>query len=40
MTRTARAALLVGWVGVIALLGWYVQANLTISGGHVRVSRR
>ena len=32
MTRTARAALLVGWVGVIALLGWYVQANLTISG--------
>lgn len=32
MTRTARAALLIGWVGVIALLGWYVQANLTISG--------
>ena len=32
MTQAGRAALLVGWVGVIALLGWYVQANLTISG--------
>ena len=32
MTRPARAALLIGWVGVIALLGYYVQQNLTISG--------
>ena len=28
MTRGARAALLVGWVGAIALLGYYVQQNL------------
>jgi predicted exporter len=27
-----RVALLIGWVGVIALLGYYVQQSLTISG--------
>ena len=32
MTRTARGTLLTGWIAVIALLGWYVQSNLTISG--------
>jgi predicted exporter len=32
VTRPARAALLIGWVGVLALLGYYVQQNLTISG--------
>jgi predicted exporter len=31
VTRTARGALLAGWIALIALLGWYVQANLTIS---------
>ncbi len=30
--RGARLALFVGWVAVIGLLGWYVQARLTISG--------
>ena len=32
MTRTARGALLAGWIAVIVLLGWYVQSSLTISG--------
>ncbi len=32
MTRRARAGLLAAWLGVIALLGWYVQARLIISG--------
>lgn len=32
MTRGGRAALMVGWVGMIALLGYYIQQNLTISG--------
>ncbi|MEJ1962996.1 MAG: MMPL family transporter [Gammaproteobacteria bacterium] len=32
MTRTARGALLAGWITVIALLGWYVQSSLTVSG--------
>jgi predicted exporter len=32
MNRAGRAALLVGWVGGIALLGLYVQQHLTISG--------
>jgi len=30
--RAARATLFISWVGVIALLGWYVQRELTISG--------
>jgi predicted exporter len=32
MTRAARATLLIGWIAVIALLGWYIQSSLTISG--------
>jgi predicted exporter len=32
VTRGGRAALLVGWVGAIALLGLYVQQHLIISG--------
>ncbi len=32
MTRAGRAALLIGWVVGIALLGYYVQQSLTISG--------
>jgi predicted exporter len=32
MKAAGRWALLAGWVGAIALLGWYVQQNLTISG--------
>ncbi|MEJ0036472.1 MAG: MMPL family transporter [Gammaproteobacteria bacterium] len=32
MSRVSRAALLIGWIVVIALLGWYVQSSLTISG--------
>ena len=32
MTRAGRAALLIGWVVAIALLGYYVQQSLTISG--------
>ena len=32
MSRAARAALLIGWIAVIGLLGWYIQSSLTISG--------
>jgi predicted exporter len=32
MTQRGRTSLLIGWVGVLALLGWYVQANLEVSG--------
>jgi predicted exporter len=32
VTRTARGAILVGWIAVIAVLGWYVQSSLIISG--------
>jgi predicted exporter len=32
VTRGGRAALLTGWIVVIALLGYYVQQSLTISG--------
>ena len=32
MTRAARSALLIGWIAAIALLGYYVQQSLTISG--------
>lgn len=32
MRRGGRAALLIGWVGVIALLSFYVQRELTVSG--------
>jgi predicted exporter len=32
VTRRARATLFIGWVGLIALLGFYVQQSLTISG--------
>ncbi|MEP7244337.1 MAG: MMPL family transporter [Gammaproteobacteria bacterium] len=32
MTRAGRAALLAGWIGAIALLGFYIQQRLTISG--------
>jgi predicted exporter len=32
VTRAGRATLLIGWVVAIALLGYYVQQNLTISG--------
>src|SRR5687767_12404233 len=32
MSRGARAALLIAWTSAIALLGFYVQQNLIISG--------
>ena len=32
MTRGVRAALLIGWVALIVLLGFYVQQNLVVSG--------
>jgi predicted exporter len=32
VTRGARAALLIGWIVLIGLLGYYVQQELTISG--------
>ena len=32
MSRASRATLLIGWIAVIALLGWYIQSTLTISG--------
>lgn len=32
MTRTARGTLLIGWIAAIALLGWYIQSSLTVSG--------
>jgi predicted exporter len=32
VTRASRAALLTGWIVVIALLGWYIQSSLTVSG--------
>ena len=32
MSRASRATLLIGWIAIIALLGWYIQSTLTISG--------
>jgi predicted exporter len=32
VSRTSRAALLVGWIVVIVALGWYIQSSLTVSG--------
>jgi predicted exporter len=32
VSRASRATLLIGWIAVIALLGWYIQSSLTISG--------
>ena len=32
MSRASRTALLIGWIAVIALLGWYIQSSLTVSG--------
>ena len=32
MSRASRATLLIGWIAVISLLGWYIQSTLTISG--------
>jgi len=32
VTRASRVTLLIGWIAVIALLGWYIQSSLTISG--------
>jgi predicted exporter len=32
MIRNAQATLLIAWIAVIALLGWYIQSSLTISG--------
>jgi predicted exporter len=32
MTRSTRGLLLVAWVSIIALLGWYVQQSLIVSG--------
>jgi predicted exporter len=32
VSRASRATLLIGWIAVIALLGWYIQSSLTVSG--------